>query len=1037
MGKLCEYSSIKKYNFLGLVLTIRSSYKDLILPDNIYIDFKHFEHRGFGSNTKDAVKKFFEYYKIQEPPIPLLNPEFSNPLFLKLYCKGLHDNNIFKIPEGYSGITTVFEYVITAANKTISERLDYDFKSFNLVSEAISILVKKIIESPSLVLKKDVAYKILTESFNLHVNESRKILSELINESILNENAYYNIETKKFDSEIIYFSYERFGDHLIINSILENEKDLIKDQKITVGSLLYKYIKDENSIMQNQGLIEALSIQLPEKINLELYELVDNNKIYYLGEAFLESFLWRRADTINEKVFSYINSYILKINGLSENFLEKLIQLSIKKEHFFNADFLFNFLFDIELNKRDVFWTININDMYFEESIIKILIDWTKESKTIKLIDEETKKLLSIVLIWFLSSTNRSLRDHSTKALVKLLENNLLLLKSLIIKFNGINDLYITERLYAISYGSTLRSKDNDQIKLFSQFIYSENFEEKIPIEHLLLRDYARGIIEYAVYKGLLTIPKEKYNPPYGSLFPEIPSNKDIIKHNLKTNGKTNAKERLFSVIMNGSDFCRDEIGTEHESNYSKLTIKSFKIFEHLFQQLTAEKKESLEIIESTLDFIFLNRLNNKQSKNYLAKILDKLAIVFETDLAKTNEILDYLKNKSESKQYGKGKFDLSILQRLIIKDVFEFSLWSEELFGNYDFNRIHFFSRHESNEIEAIGMKYTWIAYYKFLSIIFDNHLVTSNSSDEKFDVYKGAWNPYKRDIDPTILISRSHDEKFDSKEKYWWNPDINIDWGNLDNGQEWCSKVTGIPNPKDLIELNYKDTDWINLFSYPSWRKNLNDNLHFDIWYHIKSYVVKTENKETIIKALKEKNFFNHAIQQERSSYEVFSREAYWSSAYNECLGFDDSRFLHSEIQDEMVKGSITAYDYMWQEKKDYSKEENINILRPSRIIFDLMDLEFKDDEHKFYDKETGEIIVFDPTIEHQCGKTSLLIRKDCFLKKLREKNLDIIWLVLGAKEVINQRIIHEGQINSIFYFDNENKIIGNLDINEPKWR
>lgn len=1032
---------IKKYKYLGLVLTIRSSYKDLVLPENINAEVRSFTHYGFGGKTKDAVKKFFEHYKIQEPPIPLLNPEFSNPLFLKLYCKGLHDNNIFKIPEGYAGITIVFEYVIKAANKIISERLDYDFKSFNLVSKSIEILVKNILESPSSTLKKETAYNLLTTEFSLHVNNSRKILSELINENILNENVSYNHETEKYDSEIIYFSYERFGDHLIINSILEKEKlSITQNKKIIKESDLYKYIKDERSIMQNQGLIEAMSIQIPEKTNFELYELIEKNKIYSIGEAFLESLVWRKVDTITEKVLKYIDDYILRVNGLFDLFLEKLIQLSIKKEHFFNARFLNDYLFDIELNKRDAFWTVNINDMFFDDSISNILINWVKESNTIKLLDEETKKLLSLILSWFLSSTNRALRDNSTKALVKLFENDLHLLEKLIIQFQGLNDMYIIERLYAVAYGAVLRTKNDEQVKNFSGFIYSQIFENKNPIEHLLVRDYTRGIIEYSIYKGLQDYKPESFNPPYKSEFPDIPSIIEI--NNYKSSSNENegrgARERLFSLIMGGSDFARYEIGTNHQSDYSQLTIKSKVDFEKFEQSLSKNNKKILKEIEDNMALLLSPRIDEQKSKDYLERIPYFLQTLFGLDEIKSLEIFEYFKNIKLLKSYGKGRFDLSILQRLIVKDVFDVSFWNDKLFDEYDFRKLHYFSRHEPKEIsEAIGMKYLWISYYKWLAVIFDNHLIDDISFNDRFGLYKGAWNPFKRDIDPTILISTSYNDDFDKRSGSWWIPDADIDFGKIENGESWSLNDIQTPNPKDIVQINYEGVEWLNINSYPSWRKDTEGKSHHDIWFHIKSYIIKSENKDTIIKTLKNKSFFNRAIPQERTPYEVYSRECYWSSAYNECVGFDDWKPLHSKVNDKRVIGAVTAFDYMWQEDKDYSKEDNLRILRPTKIIFDLMNLEFKDAEHKFYCKETGELIVLNPTIEYQQGKESLLIKKEPFLKKLKENGLDIIWLVLGAKEVIvSNKIIYEGQTNSVFYFDDKNELNGEFKFIKPQW-
>ena len=37
-------------------------------------------------------EKFFEFYKIKQPSIPFMNPEFSNPLFMLLFCKSVEND---------------------------------------------------------------------------------------------------------------------------------------------------------------------------------------------------------------------------------------------------------------------------------------------------------------------------------------------------------------------------------------------------------------------------------------------------------------------------------------------------------------------------------------------------------------------------------------------------------------------------------------------------------------------------------------------------------------------------------------------------------------------------------------------------------------------------------------------------------------------------------------------------------------------------------------------------------------------------------
>lgn len=77
---------IKKYECLSVAFSIRSSYFEYMIPKELS-KICVINHDGFSGIKYDAMQVFFDYYKLPHPTIPLLNPEFSNPLFLKLFCK--------------------------------------------------------------------------------------------------------------------------------------------------------------------------------------------------------------------------------------------------------------------------------------------------------------------------------------------------------------------------------------------------------------------------------------------------------------------------------------------------------------------------------------------------------------------------------------------------------------------------------------------------------------------------------------------------------------------------------------------------------------------------------------------------------------------------------------------------------------------------------------------------------------------------------------------------------------------------------------
>jgi hypothetical protein len=75
-------SEFKNHPWIGLVLSIRSSYKELLIPEEILTNGKTtlLRHRGFESIEYQASSFFFAQYGIEQPSVPLLNPEFRAPL---------------------------------------------------------------------------------------------------------------------------------------------------------------------------------------------------------------------------------------------------------------------------------------------------------------------------------------------------------------------------------------------------------------------------------------------------------------------------------------------------------------------------------------------------------------------------------------------------------------------------------------------------------------------------------------------------------------------------------------------------------------------------------------------------------------------------------------------------------------------------------------------------------------------------------------------------------------------------------------------
>ena len=102
--------SLKDYPAIGLIVSVRDTYFDDVIPEGIENDSRAIviEHKGFKGLEYEAVKQFCLAYELNLPNVPILTPEFCNPLFLKIVCDTLEASGEKEFPKGFNGISALF-----------------------------------------------------------------------------------------------------------------------------------------------------------------------------------------------------------------------------------------------------------------------------------------------------------------------------------------------------------------------------------------------------------------------------------------------------------------------------------------------------------------------------------------------------------------------------------------------------------------------------------------------------------------------------------------------------------------------------------------------------------------------------------------------------------------------------------------------------------------------------------------------------------------------------------------------------------------
>lgn len=949
---------IRQYPWIGLVLSIRTSYSPLILPWNEFgYNFCVWaRHYGFGNNTQKAIRLYFKEYDILYPSVPLLNSEFKNPLFLHLFCEGMKNNGYREIPDGIKGITSVMNMFFEGVEKSLRKKKQYS-STIKVVEKAIRKFIEYTAQEGCHEIPIEKAAEIFSGIYPYTFTEG-ELLECLISEGVFCKNAFQ----KSYDNyeECVYFTYERF-ENILHAEFLITELQL--DSKA-----LEEYVQKMKNPYRIGGLLESLAILLPERKNVELYEALPNfSRSEAVVDAVLYSLIWRENKTISSHLDTYFEEFKDK-EQFRDRLIQTIIEIGFNTGNYYNADYLHKILISMPLSDRDAMWIPTLYRIYgVRSNIIEEFINWVWDESDKVYIDERSVELGATLLSWFLASTNRKLRDTATKALVQLLHNRMQILTILLNKFSTVDDPYILERLYCVALGCTVRTKTKEHLVNLCQYIYSSVFDVEGEVyPHVLLRDYAREVIEYAISIGEdLSVDVNKIQPPYNSSFDyEFVPDEDI------------------KAIFDGCGEYKDSPG--------------------MCSMLTSMFTEHTKIGYSYGDFgryTFQSALSNWQiDAEHLSNVAIKL-------------IID---------KYG----------------------YREDKHGAFD-QRIGSGRGRSTIPNERIGKKYQWLALHELLARVADNYPKLEHPWEDHIVNYEGPWEPFIRDIDPTVITHRGdyqcgsnpydtfwrHEDKYDN-----WRPEI-PDWLNTEND---------IPSAEPFIELkDAEGCDWLALECSPNWDEPHGENdIYKRLWYQIRSYIIDEDDFSSVYNWAKNQNFGGRWMPECSNRYEMFYREYYWSPAYKY---YDSEELTKREICDKgtdcfIANVEVTTINYIWEAEEDHSKDDTLSILIPSKQLFDGMRMQYADKEGVFLD-EVGNVICFDACSVEK-NTNYLLIRKDSLMEYLKTHHKRIIWYVLGEKNIIglhNYRSIPDLPmwlvISGTYTLDETGKVLGGLRTSHEK--
>lgn len=496
-------NDIAKYRHIRLVLSCRTEYLADTLSEALQALLPAFQHTGFDEVPRHAIRQFVDWYEIERPSFPMMDPEFTNPLFLKLLCTALQARGERRFPRTGIGTSWIYDNFLDAMDIRLSAggRCDYD-RASALVRRAVEQIAAAMHDQGRWLPRADVDR--IASSLLPNRRWSQSLLNGLLKEAIL---ADFSIG----GTDYIKFGYERLGD--------------IAQAKLIAAKNLDEVTADTGGLAEqwwaNAGVLQALAAILPEVYGVELVELLQIPPDEYHPRAhtdFLLSIAWRKPEAVSDRAVDILVE-LQRNSDLADRANNAVLHVATVPGHPLNAEWLHRQLASLTLPKRDATWSYFCDRQDEMDGHLPSLIDWAWSDAS-QMADDETRHLAALTLCWALTCSHRPTRDNATKAIIALLEPAPHLYKPILQRFVDSGDDYIEERLLAVGCGLAQRTLSPDTAIGIAEAVLDFTLGRQYWPQNYLSRDYARRAIDTALEHGWQPDSDDlaaRVDPPYTS----------------------------------------------------------------------------------------------------------------------------------------------------------------------------------------------------------------------------------------------------------------------------------------------------------------------------------------------------------------------------------------------------------------------------------------------------------------------------------------------------------------------------------------
>ena len=494
-------NEVTKHTHLRICIACRTPLVRQCFPDDHGLDVV--EHPGFKGIERIACQAFFEHHKLQPPFTPFLQPELSNPLYLKIVCETVVALGEDTLPPGFASMARVIEAFLHqkdqdfAREKSISPGARLVTRSLH---ELAGFLADSVQSSMSWSAAGEVVSRVDPRANDLGIIEWLKG-EELLIEGGPEPGAGYGSENT------LRLAFERLGDFLLARRLLDDTAEEPLSDAFDAGGRLRPLVRDREQVEENHGILSALSILIPEVDHgTELPQLAGPGSIRdALVEIALGSLSGRDPLTFSEATRRLIREG-LATPGLSQMSMDSVLTVAWQPSAV-DARWLHRLLVEEPLARRDAFWCGYLHQAYEATGPPSRLIHAAFDLP-IKELELPVAEQWATILTWFTAAADRRVKDWATRALTRVLTEHPILVPQLSRLFLVLDDDTVRQRFLLASYGALLVSKDRNAIAEMTEAAHQAFATDPESFDNALIRDHIRLLAELA--RQVNVLPKNR-----------------------------------------------------------------------------------------------------------------------------------------------------------------------------------------------------------------------------------------------------------------------------------------------------------------------------------------------------------------------------------------------------------------------------------------------------------------------------------------------------------------------------------------------